>query len=78
MLFKEGTPLYSYEIIRESGESVLFVNYLGASFVPSLVNSPEVMSRTIDILSRVDVSNTPMSATTLADAWSASGSSSPS
>ena len=51
MLFKEGTPLYSYEIIRESGESVLFVNYLGASFVPSLANSPEVMSRTIDILS---------------------------
>ena len=50
MLFKEGAPLYSYEIIRESGESVLYVNYLGASFVPSLVNFPDVMARTIDIL----------------------------
>jgi archaeal flagellar protein FlaI len=51
MMFKEGAALYSYEIIRESGESVLFVNYLGASFTPSLVNYPEVMARTIDILS---------------------------
>lgn len=50
MLFKEGSPLYSYEIIRESGESVLYVNYLGASFVPSIVNFPDVMGRTIDIL----------------------------
>ena len=50
MLFKEGTPLYSYEIVRESGEGVLYVNYLGASFTPSLVHYPEVMARTIDIL----------------------------
>jgi len=50
MLFKEGTPLYSYEIVRESGESVLYVNYLGASFTPSIANYPDVMARTLDIL----------------------------
>lgn len=51
MMFKEGTPLHAYEIIREGGESVLFINYLGASYVPSLANYPEVMARTIDLLS---------------------------
>jgi len=50
MMFKEGTPLYSYEIARETGENVMYVNYLGAPFVPSLVDYPEVMARTIDIL----------------------------
>jgi len=49
-MFKEGTPLYSYEIVRETGENVMYVNYLGAPFVPSLVDYPEVMARTIDIL----------------------------
>jgi len=50
MMFKSDTPLYSYEVIRESGENVMYVNYLGAEFVPSLIDSPEVMSRTIDNL----------------------------
>jgi len=49
-MFKEGTPIYSYEIVRESGENVMYVNYLGAPFVPSIVDYPEVMARTIDIL----------------------------
>ena len=49
-MFKEGTPLYSYEIMRESGENVMYINYLGASFVPSLAGSGEVMARTIDAL----------------------------
>ena len=57
MLFKEGTPLYSYETIRESGENVMYINYLGASFVPSLSAYPEVMARTIDALSEnLDIS----------------------
>jgi type IV secretory pathway ATPase VirB11/archaellum biosynthesis ATPase len=51
MIFKPGTKLYSYEVVRESGENVLFVNYLGAEIVPSLVDYPEVMARTVDILS---------------------------
>jgi len=53
MMFKEGTALYSYEIVRESGENVIYINYLGAPYVPSLVDYPEVMARTIDILAEV-------------------------
>ncbi len=49
-MFKEGTALYSYEVIRESGENVMYVNYLGATFVPSLIDSADVMSRTIENL----------------------------
>jgi len=50
MLFKPGTALYAYEIVRESGNKILYVNYLGASFVPSIAEIPEVMSKTIDLL----------------------------
>jgi archaeal flagellar protein FlaI len=50
MMFKDGTPLYSYEVVSESGENVMYVNYLGAEFVPSLIDSSEVMARTIDNL----------------------------
>tara|TARA_Y100000310_G_scaffold254638_1_gene261770 strand:- start:3247 stop:5523 length:2277 start_codon:yes stop_codon:yes gene_type:complete len=49
-MFKQGTQLYSYEVVRESGESVMYVNYLGAAIVPNLINSSEVMARTIDVL----------------------------
>lgn len=51
MLFKTGTALYSYEIERESGESVMYINYLGAPYVPSIAESPEVMAKVIDYLS---------------------------
>ena len=50
MMFKADTPLYSYEVVRESGESVMYINYLGAAGVPSLIDSTEVMGRTIDNL----------------------------
>ena len=50
MQFKEGSPLYSYEVQREGGEDILYINYLGAPFVPSLSDYPKVMERTIDIL----------------------------
>lgn len=50
MMFKEGTPVYAYEVIRESGENVMYINYLGAPFVPSLADSSEVMARTVDNL----------------------------
>ena len=42
MLFKPGTPLYSYEIVRESGTQVVYVNYLGALEVPSLAENPDI------------------------------------
>ncbi len=50
MLFKPNSPLYSFEIERQQGEDVMHVNYLSAPFVPSVADSPEVMSRTIDSL----------------------------
>jgi len=50
MLFKPETPLYSYEVVRELGNQIMYVNYLGASFVPNLAEDPEVMSRTFELL----------------------------
>lgn len=50
MMFKQDTPLYSYEVVHESSENVLYINYLGAEIVPSLRDYPEVMARTIDSL----------------------------
>lgn len=51
MMFKSGSPLYSYDILTESGENVMYINYLGEPSVPSIADSPEVMARTIDALS---------------------------
>jgi len=50
MMFKSETALYSYEVISESGENVMYINYLGDAAVPSIADSPEVMARTIDAL----------------------------
>src|SRR3989338_10586539 len=50
MMFEKDAKMHSYEIIREGGEDVLYINYLGASYVPSLADFPDVMERTIDNL----------------------------
>jgi len=50
MQFSKEAPIYSYESHREGGEDVLYFNYLGAPYVPSISDSPEVMQRTIDAL----------------------------
>ncbi len=50
MLEKKEKELYSSEIIRKGGEDLLYINYLGAPYVPSLADYPEVMERTIDAL----------------------------
>lgn len=50
MQFNRDAKLYSYEVRREGGEDVLYFNYLGASYVPSLADEPEVMARTVDAL----------------------------
>ncbi len=50
MLFKPGTQLYAYEVIREADNQIIYVNYLGANFVPNLAENSEVMNRTIDLL----------------------------
>ena len=52
MLFKPGTPLYAYEVQREAGQDVLYINFLGAPFVPNIADSPEVMALTVDYLSK--------------------------
>lgn len=50
MLFKPETQLYGYEIIREGNQEVIYFNYLGAPFVPSIAGSNVIMSRVIDAL----------------------------
>ncbi|MEI6731168.1 MAG: type II/IV secretion system ATPase subunit [archaeon] len=50
MIFKEGSALYSSEIEHQHGEDVLYVNYMAASFVPSIAENAMVMARTIDQL----------------------------
>ena len=50
MIFEKGAKLYAYEIVRESGENVAYVNYLGAPYIPSIAKSPEIMSKAIDLL----------------------------
>jgi len=49
-MFKGSAALHSYEVSRESGENVLYVNYLGDRIVPSVGDFAEVMARTIDVL----------------------------
>jgi len=49
MQLKEG-KLYSYEVHREGGEDVLYINYIGANFVPDIADSAEVMAKTVDAL----------------------------
>ena len=50
MIFKRDTKLYSYEIIREAGQDVMYVNYLGAPSVPDIASSSFTMARIIDYL----------------------------
>ncbi|MEK6840878.1 MAG: type II/IV secretion system ATPase subunit [Nanoarchaeota archaeon] len=41
---------YSYEIKREGGEDILYIDYMGAPYIPSIAESADVMARTIDAL----------------------------
>lgn len=50
MKFEKGEALYSSRVVREGGEDVLYVNYLGVPYVPSVSDYAEVMERTIDSL----------------------------
>ena len=52
MLFKPGTPVYAFEVEREGDQDVMYINYLGASAVPSIADSSEVMARVIEYLER--------------------------
>ncbi|MEM3405551.1 MAG: ATPase, T2SS/T4P/T4SS family [Candidatus Pacearchaeota archaeon] len=50
MLFKKGTPLYSYEIVRETGIDVAYVNYMGSSLIPNISENKESMEKAISLL----------------------------
>ena len=50
MQFKEGTAVYGSEVQREGSEDILYINYLGVPYVPSIADYPEVMARTVDSL----------------------------
>ncbi|MCS7134274.1 MAG: type II/IV secretion system ATPase subunit [Candidatus Pacearchaeota archaeon] len=50
MIFKKETKLYEYEIVREAGQDVMYINFLGAPLVPDLASSAFCMSRVIDAL----------------------------
>jgi archaeal flagellar protein FlaI len=50
MIFKEGSPLYAFEIERHEGESVMYINFMKAGFIPSIADSADVMARSVDAL----------------------------
>jgi type IV secretory pathway ATPase VirB11/archaellum biosynthesis ATPase len=50
MINQEESKLYSHEVKREGGEDVLYINYLGAPYVPNIAESSEVMGQVIDAL----------------------------
>ena len=47
MQFEKEAPLYSYEVQREGGEDILYINYMGAPYFPSLADYPEITGRTL-------------------------------
>ncbi|MEK6924952.1 MAG: type II/IV secretion system ATPase subunit [Nanoarchaeota archaeon] len=50
MVFKLNSPVYSTELQRKEGETILYINYLGAPIIPSISDSAEVMGRVVDAL----------------------------
>jgi len=46
----EGGKLYDVQIERREGEDILYINFLGAGFVPSISDSGEVMGGVVDAL----------------------------
>lgn len=50
MIFKKGAALYATEIERRYGEDVLYINTIGAPFVPSIAENAMIMSRTVELL----------------------------
>ncbi len=50
MIFGNDKKLYDFQIERVKGESVVYVNYMNAPFVPSIADNAFVMSRTIGML----------------------------
>ena len=51
MQFKKESQLFATETETRQGENILYVNAIGAPFVPSIADDPAIMSRTIELLS---------------------------
>lgn len=51
MQFKKDAQVFATETERRQGEDILYVNTVGAPFVPSIAEETAIMSRTIDLLS---------------------------
>lgn len=49
MIFK-NQALYATEIEKKQGETILYINYLGAPYVPSIADNASDMARVIDLL----------------------------
>ncbi|RMD65545.1 hypothetical protein D6817_05815 [Candidatus Pacearchaeota archaeon] len=50
MVFEKNAPLYATEVNRVQGEDVLYVNTIGAPFVPQLADNPTLMAFTVEQL----------------------------
>src|SRR3989338_804507 len=50
MVFQLNSEVYSTELQRKEGETILYINYLGVQTVPSIADSMDVMARVIDSL----------------------------
>src|SRR3989344_2243809 len=50
MVFKDNAPLYATELERRQGEDVMYINFMSATFVPSISDNPAIMARVIDLL----------------------------
>ncbi len=50
MEFEKEAKLYAHEVKREGGEDILYFNFNGSSYPPSIADFPEVMEMTVDAL----------------------------
>lgn len=50
MALRRETALYEVDIERREGEDIMYINYLGADFVPSIADSSEVMAKVVSSL----------------------------
>ena len=50
MVFEKEAKLYDISIDRLEGEDILYINYLGAPYAPSIAEHPSVMGRAVDAL----------------------------
>ncbi|MBU2497103.1 MAG: Flp pilus assembly complex ATPase component TadA [Nanoarchaeota archaeon] len=50
MLFKTGTKLFGYEVVKEGQENLMYINCFGYALVPSISDDAAMMARVIDNL----------------------------